>query len=204
MTIWTVFTGDIVNSTALETAALDAIFDGLGAATRLIGGWQDRPAPFARFRGDGWQMAMPPQYTFRALMCLRAAVRAQGKGYDTRIGIGVGAGDLSENDLSRAEGDAFFASGRALDAMSRSVRMSAPEGPLALRAALPLADRIAQGWTQRQAEVMQGLIVPGVATQAEIARNLGISRQMAQRHADAASAEAILEVCALLEASNVN
>ncbi len=201
---WAIFTGDIVDSTTLDTATLDAIFDGLVQAAAEIGSWQDGPVPFARFRGDGWQMAMSPHFSFRALILLRAAVRSQGKRLDTRIGVGIGAGDLAGGDLARAEGPAFVASGRALDVMTRGARMRAPDGPLALRAALPLADRVIQGWTQRQAQVAAGLIVPEAPAQSAVATPLGISRQMAQRHADAASVDAILEVCTLLEAKNVN
>lgn len=199
MAQWTVFTGDIVKSSDLSSQALDAIFARLEQTARDIAGWQDGPAPFARYRGDGWQMALAPEFTFRAALALRASVRSQGKGYDTRIGIGLGAGKLGNGALNGAEGEAFVTSGHALDHMKRTARMAAPTGPLALRVALPLADRVVAGWTARQAEVVLGLLPPQAPSQASVADHLGTTRQTAQKQAEAAGITALYEVFELLE-----
>lgn len=194
-----VFTGDIVRSSDLEAGGLTEVFDALEAQAMRIAQWPDSMAPFARFRGDGWQMALPPRYALRAALTLRAAVRSTGKGRDTRIGIGLGAGTMDGNDLAGADGPAFVQSGHALDALKRSPYMAAPDGPLPLRIALPLADEIVQGWTPKQAQVVQALLAPDAPTQEALAQTLGRSRQMTQKQADAAGITALLESCALYE-----
>ena len=196
---WAVFTGDIVRSSDLEAGGLAQIFAALQDAAQQIASWPDSTAPFARFRGDGWQMALPPRYALRAALILRAAVRATGKGRDTRMGIGIGAGQLSGTDLAGADGPAFIQSGHALDTMKRQLLLAAPEAGAALRTALPLADRIAQGWTPKQAQIATHLLAPRAPTQEALATQLGTQRQLIQKQADAAGIAALIESCTAYE-----
>ncbi|MFD2739808.1 hypothetical protein ACFSUD_09530 [Sulfitobacter aestuarii] len=199
MTDWAVFTGDIVKSSELGSEQLSRIFSSLEEAADEVARWQDAPTLFTRFRGDGWQMAVAPALTFRALLAMRAAVRRVGKGLDSRIGIGIGQGRIPGDDLSGAEGVAFLHSGHALDEMKRTLRMSAPEADLSLRLLLPLADQIIDGWTARQAEIAYLLLPPEAPTQSEVADRLGQTRQSVQQQADQSGIMALLESCTLLE-----
>ncbi|MEH6646560.1 hypothetical protein [Sulfitobacter sp.] len=198
---WAVFTGDIVRSGDLEHDALSEVFVALETAARDIADWPDSRTAFARFRGDGWQMALPVRYAMRAALSLRAAVRCTGKGRDTRIGIGIGEGNLHGVDLAAGDGPAFVHSGHALDAIKRTPRMSAPDAPALLRTALPLADIIAQSWTAKQAQVVQALLAPAPPTQDELAHALGRSRQMIQKQADAAGLAGLVESCEAYESA---
>ncbi|WP_298862667.1 hypothetical protein [uncultured Sulfitobacter sp.] len=199
-----VFTGDIVRSSDLEAGSLDDIFAALEAAAQVIAEWPDSTAPFARFRGDGWQMALPTRFALRGALILRAAVRTTGKARDTRIGIGLGQGTLQNGDLAGADGPAFVLSGRALDSLKRTPLMAAPNGPAILRAALPLADHIIQGWTPKQAQVAQALLAPDGPTHEALAQIFGRSRQMVQKQADAAGVSALLDCCTVFEDSKCN
>lgn len=199
MTEWAVFTGDIVKSSDMTSDELSLIFKGLNTAAQDIGTWQGTPAPLARFRGDGWQMAVTPGMCFRAAITVRAAVRRAGKGFETRIGIGLGTGDIAGNDLAGAGGAGFVKSGHALDAMKRGVFLSAPDAPLALRAALPLADHIIKGWTRRQAEIAYLILPPVGPTQAEIAEALGLTQQSVQQQIDSSGLVRLLDVCDVME-----
>lgn len=192
---WAVFTGDIVRSTDMGADALQDVFAALERAAQVIADWPDSVTAFTRFRGDGWQMALPPPYALRGALVMRAAVRQTGKGRDTRIGVGIGQGEMRDSDLASADGPAFLHSGRALDAIGRGPRMGAPDGPIALRCALPLADRIAQSWTPKQAQVAYALLVPTPPTQEALSQTLGRSRQMTQKQADAAGVGALLDSC---------
>ncbi len=200
---WTVFTGDIVRSTDLGAQGLSEVFCALEDAARDMGRWPDSTVSFGRFRGDGWQMALPVVYALRAALVVRAAVRASGKGRDTRIGIGLGAGQLRGDDLAGAHGPVFVQSGHALDTMKRGARMAAPDAPALLQVALPLADRIAAGWTAKQAQVVQALLAPAPPTQEALATALGRSRQMAQKQADAAGVNALIESCTAFETAKM-
>jgi hypothetical protein len=196
---WAVFTGDIVRSSDLGAQMLSDVMSVLEETAQAIGNWPDSTSAFVRFRGDGWQMALPPLYAMRAALVMRAAVRSTGKGHDTRIGIGIGTGTIADGDLARADGPAFVASGHALDALTRAPRMAAPDAPQFLRTALPLADRIAQGWTPKQAQVVQAMLSPVAPTSAALAETLGRSRQMTQKQGDAAGLDALLACCEACE-----
>lgn len=197
---WAVFTGDIVRSGELSAGELQHVFDALADTAQAVAGWPDSHTIFARFRGDGWQMTLPARYALRAALAMRAAVRTQGKGFDSRIGIGLGAAQINGNDLASADGPAFIASGRALDGLARGPRMSAPQGPAPLRSALPLADVIAQSWTPKQAQVALALVAPSPPTQEALAASLARSRQMIQKQADAAGVSALVQGCDVYEA----
>lgn len=200
MTDWAVFTGDVVKSTKMAAADMSRLFEGLEDAAATIARWQDGPARLTRFRGDGWQMAVSPRLTFRALLAVRAAVRRTGKGFDTRIGVGLGAGTIPGADLSGAGGPAFVAAGRALDEMKHRVRMSAPGAALPLRVALPLADQIIAGWTPRQAEIAFLLLPPEGPTQAETAETLGLTQQTVQQQVDTSGIRGLLDACEMMDA----
>lgn len=195
-----VFTGDIVRSSDMDTQMLSDVMTALERSAQAIGQWPDSATAFMRFRGDGWQMSLPPVYALRAALVLRAAVRATGKGHDTRIGIGIGLGKVHRADLAGAEGPVFVQSGHALDLLKRTPRMAAPDAPQALRTALPLADKIAQGWTPKQAQVVAALLAPAAPTQDALAQTLGHSRQMTQKQADAAGLTALIDSCDAFEA----
>jgi hypothetical protein len=195
---WAVFTGDIVRSSDLAAPDLDLVLAALQAQSDRIGQWPASTTAFARFRGDGWQMALPHQFALRAALVMRASVRATGKGRDTRIGIGLGPAELRA-DLAASDGPAFVRSGHALDAMKRAARMTAPDAPSVLRCALPLADRIVGGWTAGQAQVVHHLLAPAPPTQAALAQSLGTSRQMVQKQAEAAGLAALIESCEAYE-----
>ncbi|NUH66292.1 hypothetical protein HTT03_13440 [Sulfitobacter sp. S0837] len=198
---WAIFTGDIVKSSAMTRAGLNAVFDRLQDAAEAIAQWQDAPAYLTRFRGDGWQLAVRPGLTFRAALTLRAAVRRGDKTADTRIAIGIGQAHLAGSTLADADGDALVASGHALDTMPRNRRFSAPAAPLALRCALPLADRLATGWTQRQAEVTYYMLAPDRPVQTALAERLALTQQSVQGHVEAAGVDEVLEICEMLEST---
>ncbi len=196
---WAVFTGDIVKSSDLSSAELTRVFDHLTAAGDTIAGWQDNPTYFTRYRGDGWQIAVSPKLAFRAALALRAAVRSTAKGIDTRVALGMGAGRITGRDLAGAEGAAFVRSGRALDDMKRTTRMSAPEAPMALRIALPMADHILGGWTARQSQIALLLLPPSGPTHEAVADQLGLTRQAVQKQAESSGMPDLLDVCTLIE-----
>lgn len=108
---WAVFTGDIVRSSGMSAAELSDMFAALERQCHMIADWPESRTHFMRYRGDGWQMALPVRYALRAALVMRAAARATGKGHDTRFGIGLGAAQIESGDLAAAEGPAFVQAG---------------------------------------------------------------------------------------------
>lgn len=199
MTEWAVLTGDIVKSSDMTSDELTRTFKGLQDSAQVIEAWQDAPAYFTRFRGDGWQMVVKPALCLRALSALRAAVRRSGKGFETRIGIGLGTAVIHDGDLAGAEGPAFVRSGHALDQMKRGSLLAAPDAPQALRVALPLVDHIIKGWTVRQADIAYLMLTLEGPTQADVADLLKLTQQTVQQQIDSSGIAKLHEACAVLE-----
>ena len=114
---WIVFTGDIVDSTALSPRELEHAFTGLSNATRAMGHLVD-DIIWVRRGGDGWQMALTASQTpispLRAALVIAAHFVAHGSA--TRIAAAEGDAKLPANrDLNTAHGPVFQASGRLLD-----------------------------------------------------------------------------------------
>lgn len=170
---YAVLTGDIIASSDLAPAALDAALEALGAAALSING-----AAFARRGGDSWQLAAPhPACALRYALVLRAALRSLGKEHATRIAIATGAGSIpASNDLNAAHGPAFTDSGRLLAALPAHATMAHAAGG-ALDASTRLADHISAAWTPAQARAMRLMLLPSPGPRAEAAAQLGITRQ---------------------------
>lgn len=207
--IWAVFTGDIVNSSALSADRLDGIMTVLDDSCREMSGWadpDDEPprAGFARRGGDGWQIAIDrPNFCLRAALFIQSQIRATGETHATRIAVATGEGQPIRGnrvDPNSAHGPAFEKSGRLLDKLSGRTRM-AFSGSDALDAAFRLADHIAHGWTAAQARAVSAMLPPGSGPRRVIAEDLGISRQAVDQALNAAGFPAIDAALDLIEAT---
>lgn len=183
-----VLTGDLVASSRMSPADLDAAMKALSAASadamRIWGVGYHR---FTRFRGDGWQcLAPPPRHALRTVLLLQARLRCLGPRFSTRIAIGIGPGQLrlpAGSGLAEASGLAFELSGRGLDALGATARLSIdwdvpPEGGNWLRAIFALCDEISRRWTARQAEtIAASLGAQERPSQQALADHFGVSQQ---------------------------
>jgi hypothetical protein len=180
-----VLTGDLIRSTRLTPDALEAAMGALAAGAAAMSRWEGaRPARFSRYRGDGWQCLAPsPSQALRAVLFLRASLKAIPGEADTRVSVGIGPGMLPDgHDLAAASGPAFEASGRGLDKMPRAQQLaihwsSPPEGAAVVGAVFSLCDEISRLWTQRQAEVLIETLSPGEEAQVALASHHGVSQQ---------------------------
>ena len=193
-----VMTGDIVRSQSLARADLDAIFAQLKAVATDLGQATGQAALFTRIRGDSWQAVFAPPCALRALFLMRAAVRSCGKGFETRIGVGLGPGEVKDS-LGSADGPGFVASGHALDTMRKSRRIAGGKLPAALAATLPLAEALSARWTQRQAEVARYALQQPSPTRDSVAEALSVTQQTLQKHWSAAALDEISEACETFE-----
>ncbi|MEM6482447.1 MAG: hypothetical protein AAF922_00805 [Pseudomonadota bacterium] len=204
---WAVFTGDIVNSSALSADRLEGIMNVLDASCRDMSGWVEPDdalalTGFARRGGDGWQIAIDrPKFCLRAALFIQAQVRANGENDATRIAVSVGEGDPIRANVvapNSAHGPAFEKSGRLLDKLGGKTRM-ALSGSATLDAAFRLADHISQGWTAAQARAVSAMLPPGSGPRRIAAEDLGISRQAVDQALIAAGFPALETALALIE-----
>ncbi|HEY9039142.1 MAG TPA: MarR family transcriptional regulator [Roseovarius sp.] len=191
---YAVLTGDLMNSSDLDPAALDAAMDSLRDAALDFGG------TFGRRGGDGWQCAAPePANALRYALILRAALRSLRKDHATRIAIAAGAGTLpASGDVNAAHGPAFTASGRLLEAMPAHVGMADAAGG-AQDAATRLADHISSGWTPAQARSVRLILWPKGRIRADAAAALGITRQAVDQALWSAGFPALSDALDLIE-----
>ncbi len=204
-----VLTGDIIKSSRLPAAALEAAMDALSAAAEAMSGWEGaHAARFGRFRGDGWQCLAPsPALGLRAALFMRANLRALDGEADTRISLGIGPGTLpATGELAAASGPAFEVSGRGLDRMPRGQQLAIgwsapPPGAPAIGAIFALCDEISRLWTARQAEVLVETLSPGDESQRTLASQRGISQQAIAKRLSAGGDWALQRALAALEGS---
>ncbi|WP_147438890.1 hypothetical protein [Roseovarius spongiae] len=205
--LWTVLTGDIVNSSDLPRRTLDAMIESLADLVRTTSGWPDTTgrdtlAGFARRGGDGWQIAARDlKNPLRLALCAQSRIRALLDEGATRIAIATDAGtapDSFPDDLNAAHGPAFTKSGQLLETLDGRRLMAHADGH-ALDALLCLADHVSQGWTQAQARALSHKLSPERPPNRVIGQRLKISRQAVDQALAGAGYAAISDALATLE-----
>lgn len=205
-----VLTGDLVGSTSHPSSKVEAAIQAIRAAAGGIAGWQNpaHDTRFTRFRGDGWQIIL-----VEPRLSLRAAVVVQGRlialGLESRISIGVGPAESHGSaDLSDATGEAFERSGRGLDQMQDSARLTI-DGAAVLEEDRIIADLLGERmgrWTAAQAEAaaMQLATPDRTPTLQDIGNTLGISPQAVNDRLRGAGGQTIASVLRRWEAAKRN
>ncbi|WP_168013131.1 hypothetical protein [Halomonas salinarum] len=153
-----VLTGDLIGSQRItETKALYQALE--TALERLAGHYGGR---FERYRGDGFQLAIPD-----ASSALDAAVALRGElimhseeqRWDARVAVAVGHNEWRpDSPLASADGPVFVASGKALDALTETgehltlIRPHAPEDD-AMTLLVRYMGELVDGWSHHSAEI---------------------------------------------------
>lgn len=204
--MFTVFTGDLVNSSEMSKSDLDDIMAGIHDLAIDVSDWPSSTdgktiAGFARRGGDAWQVACSGEINaLRVALCIQAKVRACQDSGQTRIAVAKGDGVFADN-LNSAYGPAFTESGQLLDSMEDRRLMTHAEGG-ALDAAFCLADHVAQDWTQAQARALYLKLQSGKIANRVIADRIGISRQAVDQALAAAGYPAINDALSVLDRKN--
>lgn len=182
-----VLTGDVIDSRKVEDRPrLYGLLDeSLAELASRHGGHGER------FRGDGFQLALPRAApAMEAAVSLRAALIEHSEPdqrWDARIAVAVGP---AERGVAAADGAAFVASGRALDALADTTshlsltRLEAPEDP-GLALLVRFIDDLLDGWSPYSAEVV-GLSLRHDASQQALADRLGIRQPSVHKRLRAA------------------
>lgn len=204
-----VLTGDLINSTKTDRAIVEQAFEALFKAGDDVRAFDpEGGTAVERYRGDGWQVLVrDPRYALRAALLFSAAVASVDRSIATRIAVGFGTVDpLHPNGLGASDGLAFRLSGRLLDEMPKSLRITAGVDPDNIGgltgwaiAALRLAGAVCETWTAKQAGVMQHMLIKAHPSQSELADLLGVSQQTVQRHFDSAQGAVLLSAIEQVE-----
>ncbi|WP_192034392.1 hypothetical protein [Halomonas sp. YLGW01] len=153
-----VLTGDVIASQRIDD--LSTLYRVLDATLAHLS--KHHGGRFERYRGDGFQLALPSaEIALDTALTLRAALimHSGKKRWDARIAVAVGQDYWQANeDLATAQGPVFVASGKALDAISEGashlalVRLGAQQDA-ALDLLIRYADELVDGWSPASAEV---------------------------------------------------
>lgn len=201
-----VLTGDLVGSTGYPAGAVEAAMQAIRRAADEIAASQVPPwdTRFTRFRGDGWQIILSePRLSLRTALIIQGNLIALGM--ESRISIGIGpAASLGTADLSDAAGPAFEHSGRGLDQMGDTTRLTI-SGATVVEQDRMIADLLGERmgrWTaaQAQAAALQLSSPDRTRTLHEIGRTLGISPQAVNDRVRGAGCSTIASVLRRWEA----
>lgn len=197
-TLYAVVTGDVVDSSKLSVERRDRLYSAMRATSTAVRTAFGPAIPIEVdiFRGDSWQMLITrPASALRIALFYRATLRylMAIHRFDVRLALGIGGVSLMPTlRVSEGDGDAFRASGRALESLSRSSTMSLafPGQPEenSLDVVVRLIDALAARWSDRQALAVTGALQGW--TQKKIARTCWrkpITQQAVAQHLDRAA-----------------
>jgi len=198
-----ILTGDLIGSRDLSADAVAAARQSLAGSAATLQEWG---CPILGgpdvFRGDAWQLAIgDAAWWLRATVLIRARLIGLGEGVDTRVGIGVGAVERIEANVSQSLGSAFIYSGEALDTMpSRTTfAFAAGDAPTWVNPVLSLCGVVIDRWKPKQALAAAQALAPGSKTQADVADALGLKRQTVNGHLVSSGFHAVLQAVELVE-----
>lgn len=200
-----VLTGDIIGSTQMAPADLERAFDALAASAEVQAARHGESLHFTRQRGDGWQVRLArPDLALRSALAFRAALRCEGKEFETFIAAAEGpaAPMPAGADLNQATDDVFVESGRLLDFLKEShspAQMGTLKSP-EIAATFTLADHISQSWTPAQAAAILPMLSAREApSYTELALQLGKSRQAVTKALEGAGFSAVFKALYFIE-----
>lgn len=108
-----VLTGDIINSRK------ENIHSWLPLLKELLDFYGKDPLDWEIFRGDSFQLVLPPESALNASIHLKAGIK-QIKELDVRIGIGIGELEYEAHKVSEANGSAFVRSGECFENLKKN------------------------------------------------------------------------------------
>ncbi|MFQ3787043.1 hypothetical protein [Halomonas sp. A29] len=176
-----VLTGDLVDSR--KASDPKRLFKELDTAIEAITGRYGGQGE--RYRGDGFQIALPdPVSALPAAVLLRAALirhSEKNQRWDARIAVAIGKDRWQpEQRVTAASGEVFVRSGQTLDAMSEGtshlcLSLSGDAESECLTLLTRFVDDLIDGWSRYAAEVVYLCLWHDESQQA-LAKRLGISQ----------------------------
>jgi len=176
-----VLTGDIVSSRNIPDKRkwLKRLEDIIEHKTGL-----PKPPKFGVFRGDGFQVELPPPEALRIAILIRAGLKSVPELFeqeiDARIGIGIGEKGFTGKSINESDGEAYQWSGNVLDSLKNhetrlEIKTPWPQINASLNISLQLASVIIDDWTEGESEIAW-IKLSEDKTQTEMAKKLKITQ----------------------------
>lgn len=193
-----VITGDIVQSTHTNVTDRDRLLNVIKETIKALE--NESLLRYDIYRGDSFQIELSsPQWALRGALLVRAALLKNSPDYlrwDARISVGLGKVEYeSLNRVAESDGEAFWYSGRELDALGKTKRLvlktAWDEINDEFKVSTAFVDDIVSQWTIAQADVMYEWLLDEQITQREIAQKLHKTPQAVSKALASAKASLI-------------
>ncbi|WP_432671009.1 transcriptional regulator [Flavobacterium sp. SM2513] len=168
-----VLTGDIIKSRGTAPELW------LYALKDLLGNYGKSPYDWEVFRGDSFQISVPPSQAFFVAFVLKAGMK-QIKNVDVRIAIGIGVVDYQAEKITESNGSAFVNSGTTFENLKKqtlAIKTPWQDLDFTLNMALDLATLTMDRWTEKSAQIMVMKLLNPDINQLEIAEKLKMKSQ---------------------------
>ena len=167
-----VITGDIINSRKQPATKW------LPLLKEILSGYGKSPAQWEIYRGDSFQLNLPPEKALLAAIHIKAGIKKI-KDLDVRMAIGIGEQDHKAKKVSESNGSAFVRSGEGFDALKKQnmgIFTGDPEENELFNLLLNLALLPMNSWSTTVAEAIQTALENPNKSQTQLAQILGKSQ----------------------------
>ncbi len=167
-----VITGDVINSRAGNMQ------DWNQPLKMVLQQYGQNPGDWEMYRGDSFQLAMPPEQALFAAIHIKAAIK-QIKNYDVRMAIGVGEEREVSKTITESNGTAYVYSGTSFDQLKNKTlafKSGHKELTIVLNLMINLAMLVANQWSNTVAGVIKKSMEHPELTQKQLAQLLGKSQ----------------------------
>jgi len=169
-----IITGDIIRSEMTDPQ------EWMPLLKRFLKKQGRAPADWEIYRGDAFQLKLPPAEALFKSMLLKSMIKQQAN-LDVRLSIGLGELSYETGRITESNGTAFVRSGRKFDSMKdEKVTLSLSTGDEKTDATLNLMARFASlvmdNWSPAAAEAVQLFLEQPGWNQQQIAEKLKINQ----------------------------
>jgi hypothetical protein len=187
-----IITGDIINSTQ------DTSGQWIGALKPFFRQFGESPGDWEIYRGDEFQLRLPPESALKVAIQLKALVKHQ-KNQDVRLGIGLGEESLRNRRIGESNGTAYQRSGKSFESLREyPFRMRIATGSegydRGLNLMLALALDFMDDWSPVSAEVMALVLAQPEASQEALAQILDIKQSAVSQRLKRARKDLVTEL----------
>jgi hypothetical protein len=187
-----IITGDIINSENYKAS------EWLGILKKYLSTQGESPDDWDIYRGDEFQLKVAYKDALEAAVHIKALIKTI-KGLDVRMGIGLGAETFRGVGVAESNGPVYHRSGRTFESLKEDkLNLSIATGSgfyddtlnLMLKLALDFMD----DWSTVSAEIVALTLENPNASQAELAKRLGIQQSAVSQRQTRARLDLVFEL----------
>jgi hypothetical protein len=160
-----IITGDIIDSRKGEVGTW------LPLLKEVLNQYGQEPSDWEIFRGDSFQLSIPPQKAILAAFHIKSAIK-QTKKQDVRMGIGIGQIQYNSNKTTESNGSAYIRSGECFESLKKqtlAIKSHNSQLDTSINIMLSLALLSANSWSSTVSVVVKKIIENSDNKQKEIA-----------------------------------